>query len=161
MCQSHSISKSSLNTAIDCRIRLKRTSRSMTGLEEYSNNNERLLECGVLRTQPVSSYSIDLNSSCGDTSAGTPRLACNGCAPYEHGLIRPRARPCTVSAAAPFTRGAGLHLTSHEYSTRAHAYPSACRHRLAKATYTENRVVVRRARTAQAKQRDNAAWPTS
>ncbi|KAL0111459.1 hypothetical protein PUN28_012980 [Cardiocondyla obscurior] len=48
----------------------------------------------------------------------------------ECGLIRPRTRPCTVSAATPFTRGAGLHLTSRKctVSTCARAYARTCTH---------------------------------
>jgi len=78
---------------------------------------------------------------------------------------------------APFTRGAGLHLTSrdctvrartHTHTTHTHTHththlPARSPRRagsLAEATYTENRVAVRRTRR-KPRQRGNAAWPTS
>lgn len=59
-------------------------------------------------------------------------MRCLTIVPCECSLTRPRARPCTVSAAAPFTRGAGLHLTFREYIARAHL--SVCRLSLKRCT---------------------------
>lgn len=108
------VSKSPLNAATDF------SDPHVADLREYSNGDERVRsvfsECTACACHHIPLISIHRAAIRQPERA---RGVCNGCAPCERGLIRPRARPCTVSAAAPFTRGAGLHLTSHEYSTRA------------------------------------------